>query len=860
MDKKTLSPILKKCMLHLVAVLVMYLLTVVYFSPVIFEKKDLPQGDMLSVNYMTKEVSDYQKESGEYSGWLNSMFCGMPTETLYGKPAFNVFGEINKCIRVGLPYHSAAILFTYMLCFYIFMLCMGSNVGLALLMAIAYGFASYNIIIIEAGHITKSYAIALMAPVMGGAILLYRKKYIAGFLTALIAIGMLVACSHLQIDYYVMIIVGCLVVAYLINSIISAKKGNKSELVSFGKSTSLLVVAAVLGALPSMANLYSAYEYSKDTMRGGSELTISSTDSEDNPNAEGLNIDYAYAWSYDKTETFTLLVPNLYGGGHVVLEKGDPTIKELKKAGYGSPYLPTYWGEQPFTSGPVYVGAIICFLCVLGIFMLKGPELYAFLAAIAISFILSWGRHFLPLNEWFFHYLPFYNKFRTPSMALTIAGVVMVVMAGLGLRKFFGGKIAKELLWKKLLHSFYITAGLCLFVIIVGKLFFTYEGAGDAGFGKQLADAGFQQENISRVMDILREYRESMLLKDAFRSLLFVCSAFAVLALYVKGKMKKAVYVVSILSVLVLIDMWSIDKRYLNDKDFVSMKNSSKSYEPTAADTEILRDEDINYRVLNLASNTFNEAKTSYFHKSVGGYSPAKLRRYQDMIDFHISKDMKTAFVNIVQARGDMAQVDPSSLGVLNALNVKYFILPGNDGSQIPLKNPHVYGDAWFVNGLKIVENPDEEILALKETSLRDVAVVDKRYKSLLDGFEFKNDSAASITNVECKPNRLKYRVSSSCDQVAVFSEIFYDKGGWTAYLDGEEVPHFRADYVLRAMKVPAGDHEIEFKYVPYARLTGIKIANVVSCLNIVVVLALLYLLYTRRKKENEACNDITCM
>lgn len=857
MNKGCKTSIWKKCIPHLVAVLIMYLLTVIYFSPVIFDKKDLPQGDMVSVNCMTKEVVDYQKESGEYSGWLNSMFCGMPTETLYGQPAFNVFLWMNNVSRGGLPAHSACMLFVYMLGFYVFMLCMGSKSPLALLTAIAYGFASYNIIIIEAGHITKAYAIALMAPAMGGAILLYRKKYITGFLTAMISIGMLIACSHLQIDYYVMIIIGCLAVAYLVSALISAKKGDKGELLSFGKSTSLLAVAAVLGALPSMANLYSAYEYSKDTMRGGSELTISNSDSKDNPNNEGLDIDYAYAWSYDKTETFTLLVPNLYGGGHVILEKGDPLIKDLKKAGYGSTYLPTYWGDQPFTSGPVYVGAIICFLCILSVFLLKGPELYAFLAAVAISFILSWGRHFLPLNEWLFHYLPFYNKFRTPSMALTIAGVVMVVMAGLGLKEFFREDADRDLLWKKLLRSLYITGGLCLFVVLMGKMFFTYEGVGDAGFERQLAQAGFQQDNISRVFDILRDYRESMLVKDAFRSLLFVGLAFATLALYLKGKLKSLLVTASVLSLLVLVDMWPIDKRYLNDQNFVSMKNSAKSYEPTAADKEILKDEDINYRVLNLASNTFNEAKTSYFHKSVGGYSPAKLRRYQDMIDFYISDDMRNAFGSIVQARGDMSQVDPSSFGVLNALNVKYFILPGNDGSQIPLMNPHSYGDAWFVNDIKMVENPDEEILALKETDLRRVAVVDKRFESMLNGFEFKGDSAASIMNVECKPNRLKYRVSSPSDQVAVFSEIFYDKGGWTAHVDGEEVPHFRADYVLRAMKVPAGEHEIEFNYIPYARKTGIKIANVVSCLDIAIILGLLYLLF-RRKKEEDASDVVT--
>lgn len=851
MNKEFITSILKKCVPHLVAVVIMYLLTIIYFSPVIFENKDLPQGDMVSVNCMTKEVTDYQEATGEYSGWMNSMFCGMPTETLYGKPAFNVFGKINKFVRLGLPDHSAAMLFVYMLGFYVFMLCMGSKSVLALLTAIAYGFASYNIIIIEAGHITKAYAIGMMAPAIGGTILLYRKKLIAGFLVTMISLGMMITYSHLQIDYYVMIIIGCMVVAYLIESILSNRKGEKGAMLSWGKSTGLLVVASILGALPSMANLYSAYEYSKDTMRGGSELTITPDDSEGNPNESGLDIGYAYAWSYDKTETFTLLVPNLYGGGHVILEKNDPVIKDLRRAGYSSNYLPTYWGQQPFTSGPVYVGAIVCFLCVLSIFLLKGAELYAFLAAIVISFILSWGRHFLPLNEFLFHYLPFYNKFRTPSMALTIAGVVMVVMAGLGLKEFFSGKVTKEVLWKKLLYSGYITGGLCLVVIVCGMIF-SYEGVGDMGFQDQLLRAGFQKDGVARVMDVLKDYRESMLMKDAFRSIAFIALAFITLALYVKDKLKNASYVTAILALLVLIDMWSVDKRYLNEKNFVSQKSSAKNYEPSEADKFILQDEDINYRVLNLASNTFNEAKTSYFHKSVGGYSPAKLRRYQDMIDFYIMNDMRKSFSSIAEARGDMRAVDPSSFGVLNALNVKYFILPGNDGSTIPLQNPYAYGDAWFVNEVKIVPDPDYEILALKDADLRNVAVVDKRYAAMLEGGEVKRDSAATITNVECKPNRLKYRVSSACDQVAVFSEVFYDKGGWTAHIDGEEVPHFRADYILRAMKVPAGEHEIEFNYTPYARTTGIKIANVVSCLDIVVMLALIAFLFYQRKRKKE--------
>jgi len=847
--------VIKKVLPHIAAIAFMYLLTAIYFSPAVFDGKGMQQGDQVSVEGMTKEVKDYQKESGEYSGWMNSMFSGMPTETLYGQPAFNIFAKVNALLRGGFDYFNAGIFFTYLIGFYIFMLCIGSEWWLALLGAIAYALASYNVIVIDAGHITKAYAMGMMAPAIGGVILAYRKRFFVGFIVTMIFIGCLIAYSHLQIDYYTAIIIGCVIIAYLVYYIIGAVRKTE-KISSFFKASCLLLLAAILGVLPSMNNLYSSYVYSKDTMRGGSELTImpdSKKAEEAKPNEGGLEIDYAYAWSYGKAETFTLLVPNCYGSGHTILEKSDPTFRELRNAGYGSPYLPTYWGDQPFTSGPVYVGAIVCFLFILGLFVVKGPEKWWVIAAVIISFVLAWGRNLMPVNEWLFHHLPLYNKFRTPSMALTIAGVAMPILGMFALKDIFTGKIDKAKAWKYSWISAAISGGLCLLVMLLGKTVFTFTGAGDAGFQQQLLSAGFDQGRVDSIMSILVNYRESMLMKDALRSLIFIALAFGVLALYCKNVLKKEWIAGVLLIVFVLADMWPVAQRYLNNDHFVSKKKAENSIVASDADKAILQDPDINYRVLNLASNTFNESQTSYFHKSIGGYSPAKLRRYQDMIDFYIADQMQNLYKEVVRTQGNMQATDPSSFQILNMLNAKYIILPVGEGKTVPLQNPHRFGNAWFVNEAKIVANPDEEILALGKTDLHNTAVVDKRYEQYVKGKDFSRDTTATIVNTLCKPNKLKYTVNTSKEQLVVFSEVFYDKGGWVAHLDGKEVPHFRSDYILRTMVVPAGQHEIEFNYIPYARLLGCKISNISSVICILIILAGCGWGIYKRRKETAA-------
>jgi hypothetical protein len=624
---------------------------------------------------------------------------------------------------------------------------------------------------------------------------------------------------------------------------------------SFGKAAGVLILAAGLAVLPNLGNLLPTYEYSKDTMRGGSELTIvpeSKANADKTPHDAGLEIDYAFSWSYGKMETFTLLVPNMYGGGHVILDKSDDTFQELKEEGYGSPYLPTYWGDQPFTSGPVYAGAIIVFLFILGLFVVKGPEKWFVVGAIAISFILAWGRHFEVVNEFLFYNLPFYNKFRTPSMALTIAGVAMPILGMLALKNIFQNEISKEKIWKYTWISATITAGLCVFVMLFG---FTasYTGVGDAGYQNQLSSAGFDAEKVDSIMNILRGYRKSMLMQDAFRSIIFIGFALGVLWLFLKEKVKNSYYIIGGLALLILIDMWSVDRRYLNSENFKPERKVKNHHKKTQVDEMILQDREINYRVLNLAGNTFNESNTSYFHKSIGGYSPAKLRRYQDIIDFYLSPEMvMPKVINKVMAefKNNDSLPDPLELNVVNMLNAKYFILQNGDGSAIPIVNTSAFGNGWFVENVKIVENPDQEILALKNTNLLKTAIVDQRYKDLIAQSTFIKDSTDKIKNTKCVPNRLEYEVKVTNNQLVVFSEVFYDKGGWRAYLDGKEVPHFRANYILRAMVVPAGSHKIEFVYTPYSRIFANKVAAGGSIVVILIILGVISGGFIKKRKS----------
>ena len=787
---------------HVIAILIFLVLSLVFFSPVVLEDKDLVQGDVTSVQGWGKDLRDFHKETGDYAFWSNTMFSGMSANYTFMPPTTNVFKHLSYIFRLGLPGLHVGILFIYMLGFYIFLLSIGCKPWLSILGAIAYAFGSYNLIIIEAGHVNKGLAMATMAPIMGGIILCFQKKYITGAMVTLIFTGIHIFYGHQQISYYVLIMIACLVVTFFIYAIFEKK------IKEFFFASVILAGVAVLATLPAIGYLWPSMDYAKESMRGGAVLQ---TDPDGKKESSGLDVTYAFSWSYGKAETMTLLIPHFYGGVSKPFDKDSETYKQLMtkyrtgvvtEQEINQYYRQTlqYWGDQPFTSGPVYAGSIIFFLFILGLFVVKSPQKWWLLAATILSVLLSWGRHFAVFNEFLFYHLPLYNKFRTPSMALVIAGVTMATLAILALREVIehrNDKDFKEIFLKPLYISGGITAGLCLLFAL---------------FGGSILSAAPENTNLPDWLnDSLRIDRKNLLTTDSWRSFAFIALAFAVIWTFMKYKMRAA-YVIAGLGILILVDLWNVDKRYLNESHFVP-KKKAKAILPTEADKMILQDKDPNYRVLNLASNTFNESQTSYFHKSIGGYSPAKLRRYQDMIDFHLGDEMNNIYGEIFATQGNLNLADPGKFSILNMLNTKYLIVSVGNGNTVPVLNPHAFGNAWFVDSIRWVESPDEEIQALFDINPLQTAVMDITWKDKLPGYnvlEQTTDSDAYIIlSNYANPGHLIYESSNFQPQLAVFSEVFFKT--WKAYIDGEEIPLVRANYILRALPVPAGKHTIEF-------------------------------------------------
>lgn len=759
----------KKYLPHLLAIALFSLLAIFYFSPVMFENKDLPQGDVTSSLGWGNDLRQYHKETGDYAMWSNAMFGGMPANYAYMPPSKNIFDKFADVIMLNLPPLHVGVVFLYLLGFYIFMLAIGCSPWLSIIGAIAYALSSYNLIIIEAGHVNKGLVMATMAPIIGGIILTYRKKFLLGSLITLFFTGMNVLWNHQQISYYLLLMILVLAIVYFIYAL------KEKTVKDFLKSSVILLVVAVLAVLPAADRLIPTADYSKETMRGGAVLKQDANGKQEN---SGLEIDYAYMWSYGKAETMTLLIPNLYGGSsNYNLGKDSKTYEALKQTGQADQYIsqfPAYWGDQPGTSGPVYMGAIICFLFLLGLIIVKGPEPWWILISTIIALILSWGRNFEAVNEFLFNYLPLYNKFRTPSMALVIAEVTMATMAILALKEILTRPDKKSLL-KPLYIAAGITGGISLVFALFGGSMFSFTGATDANFPAWLIDA-------------VKEDRKHMLTSDAWRSLIYILLAAASIWLLIKAKIKPAL-LIGALGLLILVDLWSVDKRFLNDDSFLP-KREAKAITPTENDLKILEDKDPNYRVLNMATNTFNEAKTSYFHKSIGGYSPAKFRRYQDIIDYHLSKGI--------------------NMNVLNMLNTRYVIVPTQEGGSMVQQNPGALGNAWFVQNIQWVNSPDEEIVALTNFDPSKVAIIDKTWQKLLGMDAIQQGDTSKIRLTEYTPKKLVYTYEAKNENLAVFSEVFYKT--WRAFVDGAEVSPIRVNYILRGLKVPAGKHQIEFR------------------------------------------------
>ncbi|MBR6878855.1 MAG: YfhO family protein [Bacteroidales bacterium] len=800
------------------------IISLIYFYPVT-EGKRIKQHDIETFKGMSKEIVDYRESTGEQTLWTNSMFGGMPTWNISVPVRKNLFFHVHNALNLGFPEPTGAV-FISMLSFFILLLILDCGIGISLIGALAYGFTSYLFIIIGAGHNTKAYAMAYMPLVLSGILLTYKGKYIPGALLTAFALALQVRVNHLQITYYLLIIVAAIVIAEFISDLRAKKMGH------FLKASSLLVVAAIIAVLTSSMILYANYEFGKETTRGKPILTQNEAQQ-----TSGLDRDYITQWSYGIGETWSLLIPNAKGGAsgylgnqNPALDKADPRFRQ------NIAQSNAYWGDQPGTSGPVYVGAIIVFLFILGTLTVKGKLKWALLAATVLSILLSWGKNFMGFTDFFIDYVPGYSKFRAVSMTLVIAEVCMPLLGILGLAEIMKDPEFFKKNSKKFYIALGITAGFCLLFYIAPKLFFNFLSQGEAEqFAKMSSgqDGAIYQTYAAQ----LETVRMAIFRKDALRSLLFILLAAIPIFLVGKNKLKPAI-AIPILAALVVIDMFPIDKRYLNNDNFISKQKYDKPFTATAADTYIQNDKSLDFRVLNLTKDVFNDASTSYFHKSIGGYHGAKLRRYQDVISGYLSPEIK-GFGNIFKNAGteEGLRLGLRQQRVLNMLNTKYIIY---DPDAQPLLNPEALGNAWMVNDIRWVENPDDEFDALSDTDLRHTAIINKEFDAQLSGFT-PSAMEGEITMTEYRPNQLTYAFKSPTDQLVVFSEIWSDKG-WTMRIDGKDNPILRTDYLLRAALIPAGEHQIVMRYEPRVWSIGQTIALVSSALILLCCLAAIIL------------------
>lgn len=807
------------------AIAIFVVITYGYFSPML-KGKVILQHDMVSVQGMAKETNDFREQYHEEPLWTNSMFGGMPAYLISIRSPGSLILHVKTALSFGMP-PTTMLVFNYMLGFFILLMVLGVNPWLSIIGAVAFAFSSYNIIIIDAGHITKAQAIGYMAPVFAGVILVCRRKYLLGGSVLALFMALELYSSHVQITYYLIMFL----VVYVAFEFVELIKEKQYK--TMGEIMATFAIAAVLAFGCNTSNLLNTLDYAKYTIRGESELT----DGIQNKTS-GLDRDYVVQWSIGKAETMSLMIPGFKGRSSSMrvnenkgaLKKVDSEMRESIGG------MSQYWGDQPFTAAR-YAGAIIVFLFVLGLFIVEGRIKWAILISVILSFLLSWGKNLMPVTNFFLDYLPGYNKFRAVSMILIIAEFAIPVLAILAVDKLFK---TPDILKQKIKLAFIkteisvqnaffiafgLTGGLSLIYFLVPDLT-SFVGAGDDGIFEQIAKSNGEQI-AQRFMDNVEIARIALFKADAIRSFFFIVLAAATVWLYLKSKINNIVLVAAI-GVFVLVDLWTVDKKYLNDDNFVSKQEAKIPFPETNADKAILEDTDPSYRVLNLAVNTFNDASTSYRHKSVGGYHAAKLRRYQDMIDRHIGNEMQDIMTTLRSNPTDSAlRVTFSRQGVLNMMNTRYIIY---NPEAPPLRNRYALGNAWFVKEYTLVENPDEEIATIGEVDPATTAVVDERFKSELDGFAKNADYSASIKLTDYKPNHLMYESKAKSEQLAVFSEIYYEDG-WNAYVDGVVKPHFRVDYILRAMRVPAGNHKVEFKFEPQKYHTRQTITLVFSLL-----------------------------
>jgi hypothetical protein len=794
------------------AIIVFFAISYLYFSPIL-EGKVIKQSDVENLKGGFTEIRHYKETTGNYALWSNSMFCGMPTYLMWlGYPS-NIAGKLMDWYNLILP-NPINTIFLYLVGFFILLRTLKMNVWLSVMGAVAFTFSSYNFAIIAAGHTNKAIVIGLFAPTIAGIIMAYRNELLKGATVTALALALQIKANHYQMSYYLAMAIGIYVIVQFIYAI------KDKTIANFFKSSAVLAGAAALAIAVNITPLLLTEEYAKESIRGKSELTLDPKASKD-----GLSEEYAFEYSYGVGESFTLLIPNFNGGASAgALSKDSETYKFLKDRNVPNApqiikQLPLYWGDQAFTAGPIYFGAIVLFLFILGFFIVQRKEKWWILATVVLTLALSWGKNFLFLSDFFFNHFPYYNKFRAVSSILTVTSLLVPLMAAFAVEEIINTKENSKVLLKKVRNAFFVVGGLALLFAVMPGLAgsFINETRDKASFG----------ESYEQLISAISADRESLLRMDALRSFAFILIGAGLLYAFISKKIKSN-YLLIGLALTITIDMWAVDKRYLNNDNFgKKVKNLDTEVPPNAVDQEIMKDPAMYYRVYNLTVNPFTDGNTSRYHKSIGGYHAAKLKRYQELIENQISK---------------------GNMNVLSMLNTKYFITaPQGSNQAIPQTNPMACGNAWFINDIKYVASADSEMLALTNFDPKQTVFIDQRFKERVGAMNLKKDSTASIALTYYSPDTLNYTSNAAAESFAVFSEIYYEKG-WNAYLDGQKTDHIRVNYLLRGMKIPAGKHEVSFRFEPANYFLGEKIAGVSSILLLLLVAGNLFMAYKKNK------------
>ena len=829
---------LKKCLPDAIVIVIFEVISFAYFFVTVSQGKILFRHDSQASVGLGQELTQYEQRTGEVTRWTNSVFSGMPTYQI--SPSYNStdgLSALMSAYHLWLPDY-VWFIFAYLLGFYILLRAFNFRQSLAALGSIIWAFSSYFLIIIAAGHLWKVMALAYLPPMIGGVVLAYRGKYLWGFIVTAVFTAFEIKANHVQMTYYYLFIVLFMVIAYLVQAI------REKRLQHFFKASGILIAAALIGIAINISNLYHTWEYQKESMRGKSELTKANSA---NQTSSGLDRDYITQWSYGIDETLTLLVPDAKGGASVPLSqnatamaKANPEVENMLPQLYEA--IPQYFGTQPGTSGPVYVGAFVLFLFVLGLFIVKTPIKWALLAATALSILLSWGHNFMGFTNFFLDYVPMYAKFRTVASILVIAEFTIPLLAALALKRIIDEPTVLTKNMKYVYASLALTAGVALAIALMPSMMGPFVSDQE----RQMLSGiqGMTPDVQNMMLSSIATMRGAMVSADAWRSIVIIIIGVAMLLLF-KAQKIKAIYLIVGISALCLIDLWQVDKRYLNDEMFVPKSERDTPQQATATDLQILKDKSLSYRVLNFASGAFNENNTSYFHKSIGGYHPAKLRRYQEMIDKYIAPEMQTAMQAIANKGGVMSEVDGRKLfPILNMLNAKYFIVPLQGNATTSIQNPYAQGNGWFVDKLTYVADANAEYAGVGKIDVSHEAVADKKFEPIL-GQTQTNDSTARVVLTKYEPNNMTYTVSSTKGGVVVFSEVYYP--GWTATIDGQPAELGRVNYILRALNVKAGKHEVVLDFHPTSISTTETIAYAAL---IVLLLAICVAIYSEKKKQ----------